>query len=341
MKKLIPLLLLCVLLFSIGVLAESPAPIALPEFEFVDKIPKNNLYTALEIEGIDHPVFAYEHVDGYTAFRVYGQVGNKKGYYVADLTYENGAFELQVDTDGPRKDAGGSAAVPKSIARDKVVIPKDNNWYYNYEKNYIFYIDVFGTQYNYGLGNYRDGELEYIPLAKNNRFIAGSLPIDTESVKEYMKEKPYNFLKPREYAAGYQTKVFIYTSNAQRVSVPTALPVLDTANLEVDHKVKDYGRVRVGTSNADLAGIQRMLTDLGYYAGDIDGVFGEGMAKGIALFQENNGIKVSGKPDVNTLRLLYFGDPKKNPNPVKQEDFSGNGVSGETYKNNYLDGLGK
>ena len=74
MKKILSLLL-CALLFVSAALAEGME--AEPEaFEYLDKIPVNNMYTALEIESIDHPVFAYEHADGLTMFRVYGQRGN-------------------------------------------------------------------------------------------------------------------------------------------------------------------------------------------------------------------------------------------------------------------------
>jgi len=335
-KKILSLLL-CALLFVSAALAEGME--AEPEaFEYLDKIPVNNMYTALEIEGIDHPVFAYEHADGLTMFRVYGQRGRKRGYYEAELLYENDAFELTVTGEAPRKDSGNSGAVAQSISRELLKVPK--GWYFNYEKNMVYYIDVFGVENRFALGHYREGEVSYIPLARNNRFIKGALPIDPESVKDHLKTEAYNYKLPKEYSRGVQTKVFVYTSNAQLVSVPTYKPALDKSTLEINTKIKNYQRVRVGDSNADLLGIQKMLAALGYYAGDYDGVYGEGMNKGISLFQEQNGITPTGKPDLKTLQLLYFGNPAKNPNPVKAEDFEGNGVRGEKWKYSYLDSLG-
>lgn len=337
MKKSISWLCLLLLLFSASTsLAEE---IVLEEFEFLDKIPQNNLYTALQIEGIDYPVFAYEHVDGITAFRVYGKRGRRTGYFVADLLYEDGEFSLEVTGDAPRKDSGNSSAVASPTTREFLKVPE--NWFFDYEGNYIYFVDIFGEQNNYALGYYREGEIGIIPVAKNKRMIKGQLALDPESVAHAIKEKPYDFKKPRELNKGYQTKVFIYTTNRERVSVPTTLPVLIPEEMEISMKIRTYARARVGQTNADFVAIQKMLFELGYYAGDFDGVYGEGMDAGLRIFQRQHGLKETGKPDDNTLKTLYFGMPKKNPDPVKAEDFAGNGLGGDKWTTNWLDKVGK
>ncbi len=331
MKKLLSILLL--LLFVSGLsFAEELT------FEPLEKAPNNALYTALALEGIEYPVYAYEHYEGKTAFRVYGQIGRKRGYYEANVYYENNMFTVDVVGEKPLKETYKSAANAKLAGKEERINP--DGWYFNYEKGYYSFTDVFGKEYRFFMASYRPGETGYVPVAKNGRVISGALPLVPESVKNALKVKPYNFKLSKELKNGYAMQFTILTSNDKKVNVSNTLPELQVDALEIDTKIKDLSRVRVGAESAELAGIQTMLSELGYYAGDIDGIYGEGMDQGLRLFQKQNGITETGKPDAKTLNMLYFGEPEKNPEPLKAEDFVGNGVAGEQFTEGYLDLLG-
>ncbi len=54
----------------------------------------------------------------------------------------------------------------------------------------------------------------------------------------------------------------------------------------------------------EMTGIQARLANLGYYAGEIDGVFGPSTREALERFQERHGLKKTGEPDAATLEKL-------------------------------------
>jgi len=72
----------------------------------------------------------------------------------------------------------------------------------------------------------------------------------------------------------------------------------------------EYDKVREVKSGAKgnaVVIIQQQLTGLGYYVGDIDGKFDSELKQAVVEFQQANGMKGSGKADIQTRTLLNAG----------------------------------
>ena len=54
--------------------------------------------------------------------------------------------------------------------------------------------------------------------------------------------------------------------------------------------------------------IQQRLQDLGYYSGNVDGIYGYGTNEGVRLFQQNNGLTPDGIVGEGTLNALGISD---------------------------------
>jgi len=50
--------------------------------------------------------------------------------------------------------------------------------------------------------------------------------------------------------------------------------------------------------------LQEMLKQLGYFSGEPDGFYGVGTERAVALFQEKEGLEITGVADDNTLLVL-------------------------------------
>lgn len=57
-------------------------------------------------------------------------------------------------------------------------------------------------------------------------------------------------------------------------------------------------------SNSVLIRVQTRLSNLGYYTGSVDGAFGPATRRAVQIFQNENGLPVSGRLDSQTLRCL-------------------------------------
>lgn len=330
MKKL-SFILAVILLFTTFALAED-----VTEFEPSEKLQRSQMYTAIMLDNYDFPIYAYEHESGETAFRVYGSLNRKKGFYEAELTKDGDQLKLNIIGEKPRTDKRDSAAIPNPGRRGTFPIPEDWTYFYD-NNNYLQFEDFFGKMNTFVAVSYRKGQTEIVPCNKKGEPIPGSLGVNPYSYDVAIKQKPCNYVKPRQLKNGYQVEVYVTTSDGERVAVKTYNPELNVDELEISNKLPRM-RVRIGTESADVKALQRMLTELGYYAGDIDGIFGEGCIHAIELFQKENGLKVNGKIDERFMRTLIFGDPVQNPNEVDKEDFKSNntGVGGDSYKDSYL-----
>lgn len=65
-----------------------------------------------------------------------------------------------------------------------------------------------------------------------------------------------------------------------------------------------------GEDGPEIARMQRRLNLYGFEAGAADGQFGSGTVAALKRFQKRNGLDVTGRADVQTLRKLYSGDIK-------------------------------
>ena len=63
-------------------------------------------------------------------------------------------------------------------------------------------------------------------------------------------------------------------------------------------------RITWGSTGDTVREVQRSLRDLGYYHGEIDGIFGQGTYNAVRLFQQNYGLTVDGIVGDRTLAAL-------------------------------------
>lgn len=63
-----------------------------------------------------------------------------------------------------------------------------------------------------------------------------------------------------------------------------------------------------GSGGDDVKIIQQRLQDLGYYSGNVDGIYGYGTYEGVRLFQQNNGLTPDGIVGEGTLNALGISD---------------------------------
>jgi Putative peptidoglycan binding domain len=60
------------------------------------------------------------------------------------------------------------------------------------------------------------------------------------------------------------------------------------------------------TSQVTIIDVQKRLQSLGYYKGPLDGIYGSKTKSAMATFQTKAGLKVDGKPNVESLKALDF-----------------------------------
>lgn len=69
--------------------------------------------------------------------------------------------------------------------------------------------------------------------------------------------------------------------------------------------------LKKGSKGADVRKLQQRLKDLGYYAGSVDGDFGDGTEAAVRAFQAANGLGVDGKAGNQTITKLYSSSARK------------------------------
>jgi len=93
----------------------------------------------------------------------------------------------------------------------------------------------------------------------------------------------------------------------------------------------DYYDLFSGDAAWAVALLQNRLTQLGYLPeNSADGIFGEGTAQGVRLFQVEIGRAASGVADIATQKALYAEDAPANPRPLETavpDDFANLGES--------------
>lgn len=65
-----------------------------------------------------------------------------------------------------------------------------------------------------------------------------------------------------------------------------------------------YALSKYGSTGAEVSAIQEKLIELGYYSGEVDGVFGSATKKAVIAFQKNQGLDSDGIAGKNTLAAL-------------------------------------
>jgi len=84
---------------------------------------------------------------------------------------------------------------------------------------------------------------------------------------------------------------------------------------------KEYDRrraLKLGDSGEAVKLLQKQLKNLGYYDGEIDGKYGDGLKSAVSAMQKANKLKATGSADFDTRKLLNVGKPKSaSPAPAK------------------------
>lgn len=87
---------------------------------------------------------------------------------------------------------------------------------------------------------------------------------------------------------------------------------------DFQYDASQYYDLYIGDAAWAVALVQARLTELGYLPeNSSDGIFGEGTATGVRLFQAEVGRAASGVADVQTQKLLFSEDAPMNPKPLE------------------------
>lgn len=93
------------------------------------------------------------------------------------------------------------------------------------------------------------------------------------------------------------------TSTATVTAAPTPTPTpVPTPNITPNDA---YKTIKVGDKGDDVKLLQRRLAELGYYTGDVDGVFGNQTRRSVERFQYYQGLSVDGIAGKRTQTVLY------------------------------------
>ena len=89
----------------------------------------------------------------------------------------------------------------------------------------------------------------------------------------------------------------------------------DDARWWADIDAQDRPTLRQGTHGDPVTVLQRLLADLGYLDGEVDGVFGAGTARAVAAFQQAAGLAADGVAGALTWQALYEAARAGGPSP--------------------------
>ena len=77
-----------------------------------------------------------------------------------------------------------------------------------------------------------------------------------------------------------------------------------------------YYEVRLGDNGSDVRSVQKLLHELGYYEGKINGYFGVATEDALEAFQKKNGLEQDGIFDLDDRDLIYSDDAKPRIDPT-------------------------
>ncbi|HNW86569.1 MAG TPA: peptidoglycan-binding domain-containing protein [Candidatus Limiplasma sp.] len=102
-----------------------------------------------------------------------------------------------------------------------------------------------------------------------------------------------------ETVAPTATIVIAATVTAEPTATPTPVP---TPNITPNDT---YKTIRVGDKGEDVKLLQNRLAELGYFTGEVDGVFGNQTRRAVERFQYYQGLSADGIAGKRTLTVLY------------------------------------
>ena len=141
-------------------------------------------------------------------------------------------------------------------------------------------------------------ELGYYTGAINGRYASGT----QTAVQEFQERNGLT----ADGIAGRQTQDLLYSGSAQ----PKYVTVSASGDAE------EYLLLKQGTSGVEVRKLQGRLAELGYYAGGVDGIYGETTASAVKAFQRANGLSGDGQAGVQTQSKLYSSSARYASSPV-------------------------
>ena len=141
-------------------------------------------------------------------------------------------------------------------------------------------------------------ELGYYTGAIDGRYASGT----QTAVQEFQERNGLT----ADGIAGRQTQDLLYSGRAQ----PKYVTVSASGDAE------EYLLLKQGTSGVEVRKLQGRLAELGYYAGGVDGIYGETTASAVKAFQRANGLSGDGQAGVQTQSKLYSSSARYASSPV-------------------------
>ena len=141
-------------------------------------------------------------------------------------------------------------------------------------------------------------ELGYYTGAIDGRYASGT----QTAVQEFQERNGLT----ADGIAGRQTQDLLYSGSAQ----PKYVTVSASGDAE------EYLLLKQGTSGVEVRKLQGRLAELCYYAGGVDGIYGETTASAVKAFQRANGLSGDGQAGVQTQSKLYSSSARYASSPV-------------------------
>ena len=110
--------------------------------------------------------------------------------------------------------------------------------------------------------------------------------------------------------AGRQTQDRLYSGSAQPKYV----------TVSASGEAEEYLLLKQGASGVEVRKLQGRLAELGYYAGGVDGIYGETTASAVKAFQRVNGLSGDGQAGMQTQSKLYSSSARYASSPVATAD---------------------
>lgn len=145
-------------------------------------------------------------------------------------------------------------------------------------------------------------ELGYYTGAIDGRYASGT----QTAVQEFQERNGLT----ADGIAGRQTQDLLYASSAQ----PKYVTVSASGDTE------EHLLLKQGTSGVEVRKLQGRLAELGYYAGGVDGIYGETTASAVKAFQRANGLSGDGQAGAQTQSKLYSSSARYASSPVATAD---------------------
>ena len=177
-------------------------------------------------------------------------------------------------------------------------------------------------------GNVISGPIATTPPPANDENLEYGVPkrilrpgmsgLDVQYVQDRLKELDYyTGASDGQYGSGTEAAVRAFQANNGlkvdgKVGAKTAQVLFSSGALGSEEQLPDVPSddrtLREGMVGDDVLSVQLRLAALGYYTGELDGVYGSGTITAMKAFQGRNKLTVDGVCGPNTLMVLFSND---------------------------------